>query len=140
MRKYQAVLCCIVILVGILFIYVSIFDSNNKFGDTVSEMGALAQPEMNAVNEAINNRNFSASQYHCHQLITIIDTYNPRLAEIQVSAKYEPSKQHMISAYDHQRTACGYLMNSSDGNITLPMQHFSQASEDFDWVVSNWPD
>lgn len=140
MRKYQAILCCIVILAGIVFMYGFIFSNNNKFGDTVSEMGSLTQPEMTSLNDAMKNRDFNASQYHCRQLITIIDTYNPRLSEIPVSEKYQPSKQRMISGFDNEKKGCQVLINSSDGNLTPSMGYFLQSSDDFDWVEQNWPE
>jgi hypothetical protein len=138
MQKNLAVFCILFLLCGVFLS--GCVSNDDKFGNTVSEMGSLTQPEMNSLNDAIKNHDANASQYHCRQLVTIIDTYNPRLSAIRVSEKYQPSKQRMIAGFDNQKKGCELLINSSSDNPGPSMEYFAQSTNDFDWVVRNWPE
>jgi hypothetical protein len=130
---------CILLITGSIFLSGCV-SNDDRFGNTVSEMGDLTGPEMDSLNGAIQNHDLNASQSHCLRLVTIIDTYNPRLSEINVSEKYEPTKQHMISGFDLQRKGCQVILNSSEDNAGPFTEYFNQSADDFDWVVKNWPE
>ena len=137
MRKILAFSCLALIVCATLLCGCT---SDDRFGNTIAEMGDLTQPEMIGLNESIANHDYNDSRVHCSKLIAIEDTYLPRLAAITVSEKYRPPTQYMITGFEKQRRGCQVLLNSSDDDLGASMAYFSESANDFQRALDTWPE
>ena len=138
MRKIL-VFSCIVLIAGAASL-AGCLSNDDKFGNTIAEMGDLTQPEMTGLNESIAIHDFNDSKYHCNRLIGIEDTYLPRLVAINVSAKYQRPTQYMITGFEKQRKGCQVLINSTEDDLGTSMAYFSESANDFQRALDSWPD